>query len=92
MNASFLTGLPPKTMQLYRQNNTPLVGGIISTNLPMRTHYKGCKVPPYPIESSLAGITSGEPASASASLPTYWLLVNNMKRQHKWRKVYMNDV
>jgi hypothetical protein len=91
MNASFLTGLPANTFQLFRGDGSPLVGGIISTKIHMMTHHKRFgSVGPFPFENCLVGISSPVQEEEMPS-PTYWRVAKRGVRQSKLKKVYYDE-
>jgi hypothetical protein len=75
--------------QLASMNGAPLVGGLLG-NCKMSAGNDGAKT--FPLENSACGIST-EPRAPTpvTQQPTYWLKVDNSKRQCKWKKVYFDD-
>lgn len=75
--------------QLSKIDGTPLVGSF-QTKCRMSAGKEGAK--PFPLENSAPGISTEPHAPTPITQePTYWLKVDNSKRQSKWRKVYFDD-
>jgi hypothetical protein len=77
--------------QLAKINGSPLVGGILA-KCTMSSGKESAK--PFPLENVACGIEPTFPnktPTAREPEPTYWLKVNNSKRQSKWKKVYFDD-
>jgi hypothetical protein len=74
--------------QVSNIDGTPIVGGLLA-KFTMSAGKNGAKS--FPLENSACGIGSTRETVAVAEQPTYWLKVDNSKRQSKWRKVYFDD-
>ena len=81
--------LPPSTRQLVNLYGAPIVGGVVPLKYPLLQR-KDSTNTTIPLENQACGIHPGEP-EVYRPPPTYWLRVNNQKRQSKWNRLYFDD-
>jgi len=75
--------------QLSKIDGTPIVGGLLAK---CKMYDGNDSAKPFPLENSACGISTEPRAPTPVTQePTYWLKVDNNKRQSKWRKVYFDD-
>ena len=74
--------------QLSKIDGTPIVGGLLA-KCTMSAGKEGANS--FPLENTACGIDTTRKTVTVAEQPTYWLKVDNSKRQSKWRKVYFDD-
>jgi hypothetical protein len=82
--------IPSNAYVLFNAHGSPLVGAVYPKNLAMSKGFFGST--PFPLVSALDGIVA-TPNYEPAEVPgDYWLIVNNQRRQSKWRKTYYDDL